>query len=538
MEGINLGLNSLGRYTLTIDGNWWLISRMFTCTNPNTGKQVSFRLDEDTPDGITLDEKIANDRESFICKLVRDLSTELRKMPFVDSVIFVIDGRSWRKDIEYLPKWFSEYQQTPSIGKLYKANRKDKEDLEFDFKESLKVLKEYLNKLESEGLLRVFNVDNAEGDDLIYFGNKYLNVNLGKNSIFMSSDGDLPQTVNACYKTGTLSAYYNKKRAKTGDVYSTTARSYETEKFRYLKGLIMNYEAPKDNVSMQDILEGKTVNLDDSKNHTKMLNRFFDDTEEFNTFKYLLTKILEGDSGDNVFAVMYKQQVDHNTLKLFQDQVNKGIALTDEQKKLLKKTEKNVLKKEKSVNGNRLTPLVINRLYDALLTKGTDISKQPLDKLYDDTFIRSIVMGSYYFLHSFNKPKKGFPTMALSDEELDFYIQRFKQNRNLMVLNFKEIPKSVIKGAVSQYETLTPEFLNNFNNTEILRDKDRTLQYFDLVDTDTFFANDTEIIQEAIAEYGEQDGEDDDLLMAEPTLQLNTNINQDDLDFEDELFED
>jgi 5'-3' exonuclease len=112
----------------------------------------------------------------FIRKISTDLTSSLRSIPTGGRLVFTVDSRSWRKDVEI-------------EGGGYKSNRV--RDDEVDWSVFFNLLNSYGEHLEDMGF--VFSkVNGAEGDDLLYFWADYLNTK-GENCIIISGDKDLHQ---------------------------------------------------------------------------------------------------------------------------------------------------------------------------------------------------------------------------------------------------------------------------------------------------------------------------------------------------------
>lgn len=118
----------------------------------------------------------SNEQSMFIRKISTDLTSSLRSIPTGGRLVFTVDSRSWRKDVEI-------------EGGGYKSNRV--KDEEVDWSVFFNLLTSYGEHLEKMGFI-FSRVNGAEGDDLLYFWADYLNTK-GENCIIVSGDKDLHQ---------------------------------------------------------------------------------------------------------------------------------------------------------------------------------------------------------------------------------------------------------------------------------------------------------------------------------------------------------
>jgi 5'-3' exonuclease len=126
--------------------------------------------------------KILNGPEeqaSFIRKISTDMCSSIRKLPYGGKIVFTIDSRSWRKDIEIKDGG-------------YKSNRKKDENVDWSIFYDL--MNSYGAHLEKMGFI-LSKVDGAEGDDLLWKWSEHFN-SIGENCIVVTGDGDLNQLAN------------------------------------------------------------------------------------------------------------------------------------------------------------------------------------------------------------------------------------------------------------------------------------------------------------------------------------------------------
>lgn len=116
------------------------------------------------------------DQASFIRKVSTDMCSSLRKLPYGGKIVFTIDSRSWRKDVEIKDGG-------------YKSNRKKDENVDWSIFYDL--MNSYGSHLEKMGFV-LSKVDGAEGDDLLWKWSEYFN-SIGEDCIVVTGDGDLNQ---------------------------------------------------------------------------------------------------------------------------------------------------------------------------------------------------------------------------------------------------------------------------------------------------------------------------------------------------------
>ena len=119
------------------------------------------------------------DQEMFIRKIATDMTHAIRTFGNPDKVIFTIDSRSWRKEVEI-----------EEGG--YKSNR-EKDESVIDWDQFFKMMNEFADILQDNGFI-VSREDRAEGDDLMYLWADEL-FNDGHDSVIITGDGDLTQCV-------------------------------------------------------------------------------------------------------------------------------------------------------------------------------------------------------------------------------------------------------------------------------------------------------------------------------------------------------
>jgi 5'-3' exonuclease len=149
---------------IIIDGNYLFYKTLFIFSYGTSGK----RLLEDT-----------KDQEMFIRKIATDMSHAIRSFGNPDRIIFTIDSRSWRKEIEI-------------EDGAYKGHR-EKDETTIDWDSFYKCMNEFGVILRKKGII-VSKEERAEGDDLMYLWAESFYQN-GEDSIIITGDKDLTQCI-------------------------------------------------------------------------------------------------------------------------------------------------------------------------------------------------------------------------------------------------------------------------------------------------------------------------------------------------------
>jgi 5'-3' exonuclease len=149
---------------IIIDGNYLFYKTLFIFGGyAKTGKLLS----SDT------------DQEMFMRKVATDLSHAIRTFGNPSRVIFTIDSKSWRKEIEI-----------EEGG--YKSNR-EKDESVIDWDAFYKCMNEFGTILEKKGFI-VSREERAEGDDLMYLWAEKFFIE-EQDSIIVTGDKDLTQCI-------------------------------------------------------------------------------------------------------------------------------------------------------------------------------------------------------------------------------------------------------------------------------------------------------------------------------------------------------
>ena len=150
--------------SLIIDGNYLFYKTLYIFSGYSSGKRL---LDSE------------KDQAMFMRKIATDLSHSIRAFGNPSKIIFTIDSKSWRKDIQI-------------EDGAYKGNRvKDESAVDWDV--FYKLLHEFGELLKDKGII-VAKEDRAEGDDLMYLWSSAL-FELGEDSVIITGDKDLTQCV-------------------------------------------------------------------------------------------------------------------------------------------------------------------------------------------------------------------------------------------------------------------------------------------------------------------------------------------------------
>jgi hypothetical protein len=273
------------KFTLIIDGHWWMRSRNAAIRRPNN-------------DALTFkDEHYESDRQLLITKLSMDLAYELRSTEhFVDDVIFVTDVKSWRKKYEYItPPW-----STDKKGLDYKSDRVY--DKSVDYLARIRVFDDWLNMLYDKANVATIRATGNEGDDLIGLVTKHLNEQ-GKNALFLSTDKDLIQCTQFNSNTQTFSAYYYKAAGNKANRYRRTNVLWLVQNSSINDDMSMQYHAASKLNVTPSIFDFSITEFKSSSNAIVAMNDYFTYRNE-NMPYFIFYKICLGDGGDSVTPLM------------------------------------------------------------------------------------------------------------------------------------------------------------------------------------------------------------------------------------------
>jgi 5'-3' exonuclease len=275
-----------GKHTLVIDGNFFLFRTLHVLPPP-------------TKAGEILGTKA--DIATYIRKLSTDLCYQLRQFEgLIDQVVWTLDSRSWRKD------FYPEAE--------YKGNRKASTVINWEnFSAASDEFKTILAK---KGVI-ISKVDGAEGDDLIYAWNTECLAN-EKSVIMFTGDRDLIQLVSRNDSNGSHTILYSPIHKKLY-TYQGFSEWLNTE--------------TQDNGDIFDVLKNQ-INVEEQvKKHLKTVTKNVE-IVEVNTIDFSFTKVLTGDTGDNVLsAYWYVLRAKDGTQRRYGISDAKAQKITDEFKK-------------------------------------------------------------------------------------------------------------------------------------------------------------------------------------------------------------
>lgn len=243
-----------GKYTLVIDGNFFLHKTFFVGHRIKQGKPFNF-----------IDEPEA-DKNLLLWKLSTDFASEMRRFEgVINRVVYTVDSSSWRKKL---------------LDSDYKGTRTKSADI--NWSGIYDVHTEFYQGLEKAGVT-ISRIYGAEADDLIFAWSSFLNQQ-GQNAIIISGDNDLLQLVNKDKSSNSNTLYYN-KFDKNLHVFPGFDSWVSTEELKTTNDI---FNLPVD--LMSNVKSG----LNDIIKANKM------QTSEVNTNEFIFKKILIGDAGDNV----------------------------------------------------------------------------------------------------------------------------------------------------------------------------------------------------------------------------------------------
>lgn len=343
---------------MVVDGHWFTRSRHAITRKDNP--ECTFMVD------------IERDRKTFMKKITMDLFADVRNLRgMVDQVVIVSDYVSWRKQVEYIhPPWLQDADDS------YKSQREY--DSEINWQALHNTFSEWALLMEKHFNIPYIKVHGAEADDLMFLNKTFIN-GMGENALLYATDGDTNQNIHLG-ENGAFTGVY--KKVMSGARGSQTLKTTLT--------------APRDVI--EAINNGKTVvdvfNFDPlapkvEESYQNFFNTFNDDVFPL---AFVLEKILNGDSKDNIFPIMYRKV------------------------KKMVKPKLDVIKK-------------------ACELLGVQMHKITVEHLYDEDFIKGILK----YMHD------KFMNMEDMPEEYEkYYWDKYVQNRALVYLSVKEIPLVIV----------------------------------------------------------------------------------------------
>lgn len=232
--------------TLVIDGNWLLMSRISVLNN-------RYKDEYELCQELKL-------------LMLKSINVVLRQFNFIDSIIFVADGGSWRANLD-IPKFLQQ------DGIEYKGNRERDDSLNWDIVFS--EFENFMSVLQSTGIT-VSREKGLEGDDWCYHWSTLLNSE-NTNCIIWTKDKDLTQLVKT-NSDNCFTAWWNKDSG-------AILQKINDEEIDFL---FNNKVSDNEKIYRDFITKAKTVNF-------------------VNPMDIVIDKIIRGDLGDNIIPIIYKQ---------------------------------------------------------------------------------------------------------------------------------------------------------------------------------------------------------------------------------------
>lgn len=243
----------MNKCTLLIDGNWLLISRF----------SVMKSLFESDRSEAELDQAVVDLKDM----MAKSINIMLNRMPFIDNMIFISDGGSWRKQLP-IPE---------QLEVTYKGNREEEKKSDISWNHVFKALNEISKSIKQSGI-NTSSYINIEGDDWMWYWSRRLNSN-GTNCIIWSSDNDLKQLVQ--YKQGAFTAWYNDQ--KGGKIF-------------FPSDMKLDNPDPNDIDFFMQPMRFKPV-IQEQIEHKVVSTNYIDPNSIINS------KVICGDAGDNIKSV-------------------------------------------------------------------------------------------------------------------------------------------------------------------------------------------------------------------------------------------
>lgn len=208
------------------------------------------------------------DQSMFIRKVSTDLCYALRSLPVGGRLVFTIDSRSWRKEVEI-------------EGGKYKDRKRT------DWSKFFDLLNSFGSQLQRMGFL-VSKVDKAEGDDLIWRWTDYFN-GIGENCIIVSGDEDLYQLA-GIRDNGAWTVVWNSKSKNNsmgiGPGWMDLISGQEKKEITIF--------------DMVDTISPEVQKIKEVANKSNLV--------QVDLMEFLVTKMLVGDKGDTVPGIWHEEK--------------------------------------------------------------------------------------------------------------------------------------------------------------------------------------------------------------------------------------
>ena len=386
-------MTSTDKYTLIFDGNHFLHKTLHICKKIAAQENRTFNFFDD-PEA---------DKNLLLWKITQDFSSEMKKFSnIIENVVYAVDSSSWRK--EYFPQ--EEIDSEDALK--YKGTREYSE--EFNWDGLYKTHEEFRDALEKSGITNV-RIKGAEADDIVFAWSSLLN-SKGKNSLIISGDNDLLQLVNHDNTNGTNTIYYHKSKQKI---------------FAY-QGFTDWLNQDQESV---DIFNQPISMIDNAKDNLKKCLKAFE-IEEINSEEFQFTKILVGDTGDNV-ASLYTIEATYKSGKKSGEKYYKRLTSTQAYK---------------------------------ILNSFKEYNK-------DLTISESIFWNPEYISQICKLAKKICKIDFIDTKDL---IKNYEDNRNLMILNSRALPNGIMTAMLENASKHSNKIISN-DNMNILKKFDSVLEF-------------------------------------------------------------
>lgn len=245
----------MNKCTLIIDGNWLLMSRL--------GMKMGDFIKTLPPEHLEL---AKNEIIDFIAQSINKVINFWGDR--IDNIMMVQDGGSWRKLID-----------KPKICKeAYKGNRTVDENIAWNYVwDALRTICQNFK----ENNITCVTEKNIEGDDWCWYWSKYLN-HVGTNCIIWTSDADLKQLVQKDPSTNAWTIWFNDR---AGLVLPQSLGHSDMD-------MLLNFEMV--DPFLEDICHRCTIST------------------YINPDDIVMSKVICGDSGDNIKAIVRAEHVTKN----------------------------------------------------------------------------------------------------------------------------------------------------------------------------------------------------------------------------------
>jgi hypothetical protein len=228
------------------------------------------------------------DKEKLSDAIYTDVNAEIERLKGSNSNVYlVLDSISWRK----LNKNFSYDEIELMQGHGYKDNRSSSE---FDKEVFHEILNDVINLVASELNVDVIQVQEAEGDDIIYHLVSYLKLN-ERSGIIISPDKDLSSLTFFDKQNEQFIIQFNGNTKYPKLITSLGFTSYLKQNNKDISLFASNNELIKN---------------DRKKQFIKTINDLKCDIVEIDPVFETFAKVLMGDKSDNILSVATKEKGD------------------------------------------------------------------------------------------------------------------------------------------------------------------------------------------------------------------------------------